>query len=298
MAAQGPFTGVSLSDISALFLRPSSDGGRSEGAPNHSKQALQQSFELAAAAYTMDPDCWIQAGWRDFSMLVNRSLITGAALNSAGTPLNDLTRTTLQTLARLKMSALNPIEQVMSLRQPGDETNSLKAIVMLKPYAGLMTVAISFMGTGRQLGDWTANLRMNPQDGLHEGFLQLTQEFTERLTQIEFPYAAFRMNRSSLNLAGIIDTLKQPGSLFRLWVCGHSQGAAVMQIFIDWLLGEGVRTEYLSGIGFASPSVAHPGRPLPAGGYPITHVINEDDLVPRVGAWRHLGVFDIYPGRR
>ncbi len=294
MTAIGPFTGVSLSDISMLFLRPASAEGHSDGAPNHSRQALQLSFELAAAAYTMDPDCWTQAGWRDFSMLVNRSLLTGSAMNSAGTPLNDLTRTTLQTLARLKMSALNPIEQVMGLRQPGDETSSLKAIVMLKPHAGLMTVAIGFMGTGKQLGDWTPNLRMTPRDGLHGGFLQLAQEFTERLPQIEFPYGAFRLNQDSLSLAGIIETLKKPGSPFRLWVCGHSQGAAVMQVFIDRLLREGVRAEYLTGIGFASPSVAYPDHPMQAGGYPITHVINEDDMVPRVGAWQHLGEYLVF----
>ncbi len=294
MDVKGPLTGVLLSDISGLFRRSPRAPGVYDGAPNHSRQSVQLSYELAAASYTMDPDVWIQAGWRDFSMMVNRSLMTGEMLNSAGTPLNDLTRATLQTLAKIKMSALNPVEQYLSLRQPDDETNSLKAIVMLKPHAGLMTVGISFMGTGKQIGDWTANLRMDPQDGLHEGFLQLTQEFTERLTQIVFPYGAFRMNRSSLTLAEIIETLKRPGSLFRLWVSGHSQGAAVMQIFIDQLLRGGVLPEYLCGFGFASPSVAYPGRPLPAGGYPITHIVNQDDLVPRVGAWLHLGEYLVF----
>ena len=289
MNIKGPMTGVSLFDISTLFLRPGYNVGAYDGAPNHSRRTVQLSYELATAAYTMDPDIWGQAGWRDFSMLVNRSLMTGPMLNSVGSPLNDLTRATLQKLARLKMSALNPVEQFLSLRQAEDETNILKAIVMLKPQAGLMTVAIGFMGTGKQLGDWTPNLRMDAENGLHEGFLQLTEEFDERLTQIVFPYAAGKLNQSSLTLAEIIETLKRPGSPFRLWVCGHSQGAAVMQIFIDQLLRQGVRPEYLCGYGFASPSVAHPGFPRPAGGYPITHIINEDDLVPRVGAWKHLG---------
>ncbi len=289
MSTKGPLTGALLSDISTLYLRPARITGAYDGAPNRARRTVQLSYELAAAAYTMDPDIWIQAGWRDFSMLVNNTLITGEMLNSAGNPLNDLTRATLQTLARIKMSALNPVEQVLSLKQPEDETNSLKAIVMLKPQAGIMTVAIGFMGTGKQLGDWTANLRMEPVDGLHAGFLQLTQEFTERLSQIRFPYGAFRLNRDVLSLADILETLKRPGSLFRLWVSGHSQGAAVTQIFIDRLLREGVLPQYLCGYGFASPTVAHPDRPLPAGGYPITNILNGDDLVPRMGAWRHLG---------
>ena len=289
MTMKGPYTGVSLFDISTLFLRPAHAAQLPDGAPNHSRRTVQLSLELAAAAYTMDPDIWSQAGWRDFSMLVNSSLMTGAALNASGTPLNDLTRATLQTLARFKMSALNPIGQFLGLRQSDEETATLKAIVMLKPQMGLMTVGIGFMGTGKQVGDWTANLRMEAQDGIHEGFRQLTDEFDRQLSQIVFPYAAGVLDRSSLSLRDIIDMMKEPGCRFRLWVCGHSQGGAVMQVFIDQLLREGVRPEYLCGFGFASPSVAHPGRPLPAEGYPITHIFNSDDLVPHLGAWQHLG---------
>ena len=289
MAAKTPLTGVDLSDISSLFLRSGRSAGADGGAPDLSRHTVCLSYELATAAYTMDPDSWLQAGWRDFSMLVNRSLITGEMLNGTGSPLNDLTRATLQTLAKLKMSALNPVEQVLNLRQPEEESTSLKAIVMLRPGDGLMTVAIGFMGTGKQLGDWIPNMRMAVQDGLHEGFLQLAQEFTEKLPHIAFPCAAGLLDRPGLSLKDIIDSLKQPGSPFRLWVCGHSQGAAVMQVFVDQLLNAGVRAEYLCGIGFASPTVAHPGRAVPPGGYPVTHILNEDDLVPRVGAWLHLG---------
>lgn len=291
MTAKGPYTGVRLSDVSTLFQQT---GSAAEGAPNCSQRTLRLSYELAAAAYTMDQDNWAEAGWRDFSMLINRTLLTGAMLNSTGSAITDLTRSTLQTLAKLKMSALNPVEQILGLRQSEEETNSLKAIVMLMPQDGLMIVGISFMGTGKQLGDWTANLRMDVQDGLHAGFLQLTQEFVSRTGQIQFPYAASELKLGRLTLADIIEAMKKPDCRFRLWVCGHSQGGAVMQVFIDQLLREGVRREYLSGIGFASPSVAHPGRPLPEGGYPITHILNEDDLVPRLGAWQHMGEYLVF----
>ena len=288
MTVKGPWTGVGLSDTSMLFLRSAPASGY-EGAPNHTRHSVQLSFELATAAYTMDPDRWTQAGWRDFSMLVNRTLMTGAALNSAGTPLNDLTRATLQTLARFKMSALNPVGQFLGLRQPDEETASLKAIVMLRRQGELMTVAIGFMGTGKQLGDWTPNLRMTPKEGLHEGFLQLEREFEGYLGQMVFPTAASALDRPAMTLADIIEALKAPGSRFRLWMAGHSQGAAVMQVFVDRLLRGGVRPEYLCGIGFASPKVAHPGYARPAGGYPMTHVLNAEDTVPRLGAWQHLG---------
>ncbi len=290
MSAKGPWTGVSLEDASVLFIRTAPRAGAFEGAPNHARRTVQMSYELAAAAYTMEPESWIQGGWRDFSMLVNRSLTTGALLNSGASPLNDLTRATLQTLAKLKMSGLNPVGQILGLRnQPPEETASLKAIVMLKPQDDLMTVAIGFMGTGKQLGDWMPNLRMDAQDGLHLGFLQLAQEFNGFIDQIEFPFAAGELGRQKLTLREIIGMMREPGSRFRLWISGHSQGAAVMQVFIDQLLRQGVRPEYLCGYGFASPTVAHPGWPLPPDGYPITQVMNADDLVPRTGAWLHFG---------
>ena len=282
MPVKVPMTGVDLSDTACLF--PASGG-----APELSPAAVRLSYELATAAYTMDPGRWLQAGWQDCSFLVNRSVITGEMLNSSGTPLNGLTRAALQKFARLKMSALNPVEQVMSLHQPEQESASLKAIVMIRPQGEQMIVAVGFMGTGKQLGDWEANLRMAVRDGLHEGFLQLAQEFIEKLPQIRFPWAAGVLKQPDLSLREIIDGLKQPGSPFRLWVCGHSQGGAAMQTFIDRLLQDGVRREYLRGFGFASPTVAHPGRPLPPDGYPITHIMNADDLVPRLGAWAHLG---------
>ena len=291
MTAKGPYTGVSLSDLSTLFLRPAGmrPAGQADGAPNHARRTVQLAYELACAAYTMEPESWTQAGWRDFSMLVNRTLMTGEMLNSSATPLNDLTRTTLQTLARLKMSALNPIGQFLGLRQPDEETTTLKAIVMLKPDHGLLTVAVGFMGTGHQLGDWMPNLRMQPEEGFHEGFLQLAQEFDSYLDQIVFPFGAGELGRLSLSLKDIIEDMKRPGSRFRLLLSGHSQGAAVVQVFVDQLLSQGVLRDYICGYGFASPTVAHPGHPLPAGGYPVTHILNSDDLAPRVGAWRHLG---------
>ena len=290
MIAQGAWTGVSLADAMGLFRRTAAQLQDYSGAPNRTTQTVQMSYELAAAAYTMDPERWSQGGWRDFSMLVNRSLMTGPALNAGSSPLNDLTRATLQTLAKLKMSGLNPVGQVLGFRnQPPEETASLKAIVMMKPQGGLMIVAIGFMGTGKQLGDWLPNMRMNNVDGLHEGFLQLTQEFNGFLDQILFPAAAEGLGRPSLTLREIIEDMKQPHSRFRLWMSGHSQGSAVVQVLTDQLLREGVRPEFLCGYGFASPMVAYPGRPLPAHGYPITHVQNADDVVPRVGAWLHLG---------
>ena len=243
MYVKGPWTGADLSEAASLFRQR--EGASGDSAPNLAPHSLQLSYELAAAAYTMDQAVWHQAGWQDFSLIVNGSLMTGAALNSGDTPLNDLTRATLQTLARLKKSALNPIGQYMGLRQAEEETESLKAIVMLLPQDGLYIVAVGFMGTGKQLGDWTPNFRMEEEAGLHEGFLQLSQEFENQLEHITFTHAAGLLGRDSLTLQDVIGELKRPGSIFRLWISGHSQGAAVMQVFVDRLLAAGVEGRYL-----------------------------------------------------
>ena len=72
-------------------------------------------------------------------------------------------------------------------------------------------------------------------------------------------------------------------------MAGHSQGGAVMQLFTYRAMEKGLLPRYALGYGFASPSVLydHPGRDLCA--YPLFHLINADDVTPRVGASLHIG---------
>ena len=79
MYVKGPWTGADLSEAASLFRQR--EGASGDSAPNLAPHSLQLSYELAAAAYTMDQAVWHQAGWQDFSLIVNGSLITGAALN-------------------------------------------------------------------------------------------------------------------------------------------------------------------------------------------------------------------------
>ena len=104
-----------------------------------------------------------------------------------------------------------------------------------------------------------------------------------------FPQTAKELNVSSLTLSDIFNECSRPGSRFRIWMAGHSQGGAVMQIAAFHEIRQGLLRQNLIGYGFASPSVVYenPGCDLSA--FPLYHIINADDLTARVGACLHIG---------
>ena len=90
--------------------------------------------------------------------------------------------------------------------------------------------------------------------------------------------------------------MKSLSSRFRLWMAGHSQGAAVMQVFCHRLMTDwGVLAQNMTGYGFASPTVATGRLVQDPAAYPLYHILNSDDMVPRMGALLHLGLCLEYP---
>ena len=154
----------------------------------------------------------------------------------------------------------------------------------------------------------TANWRMrrvraklrqrNPisQDGIHKGFLQLARQFEGNEERILFPQTARELGVEKWTLGNILEEATHQKSRFTLWITGHSQGGAVMQVWVyHKMLEDGVLPQNLLGYGFASPSALE-GRAMPRPeAYPLYHVLNGDDLVPRMGAQVHLGVCLLYP---
>jgi len=296
MTVPGPVTGVDLANTECLFERDRlTRWPCCQGAPNHSRRAVLLSCELADAAYSLDQDQWTHAGFCDFSMLINNSLLTGDMINQSGKPLNDLARNALHTLARLRMSAFNPLGHVVGAHElRTDDTTSCKAIVMAREQRDYTLIAIGFMGTGRQAADWVPNLRMDDEKGMHEGFYLLTQEFMEAAPRMLLSGTARRLGRASLSLAEVLMDMRRTGSRFRLWYAGHSQGGAIASVFTHLLLNMGVRPEYLAGYGFATPLTAFRSLTPPESGWPVTHLMNADDLVPRMGALSHMGECIMY----
>ena len=299
--AFGPYTGVRLDETDALFSPTRGPEGLEplSGAPGLSAQAAQLSLELARTAYQMDFAPWHRAGWTDFSLLVNGALYTGERLNGGKGLTGDLARNALQALTQLRLAMPDSFGQYAELRKEGARNaEACKAVVMLRPDREGFLVAVGFMGTGRHIDDWAANLRMTLKDGLHEGFLQLAEEFFAQRTQIEFPTAAAALGRERLTLQDILSSLRGGEKIFRIWSAGHSQGAAIMQVVFDRLLSFGVPADRLCGWGFASPTVADAAYPGARRRYPITHLMNADDTVPRIGASLHLGACYLFAPNR
>lgn len=69
-----------------------------------------------------------------------------------------------------------------------------------------------------------------------------------------------------------------------------------MQVFCHQLLTAwGVLPRHIVGYGFASPTVLAGHATRPPAQYPLYHILNSDDLVPRIGALMHLGLCLLYP---
>lgn len=300
MAGLGQWTASELGNVACVFTRTNEDeplqSARESGVPAFTREAARLSLELSATAYSFDPDAWAEAGWTDFSFLVDNTLLTGEKLNFTGGGLwRGAVREWLQHLARARAQRRNPISQLLGMRrQQTGEADTCKAIVMVHPMGARRAVAVGFMGTGKRIYDWVSNLRVKPEGGLHQGFSQLAREFIENLPLIECPQTARELGLSKLTLEDIVEEMKRPDSRFVLWSSGHSQGGAVMQIVFEELMKRGVLAQNLCGWGFASPSVADGGRTGGFSEYPMVHIINADDVTPRVGALTHLGRCYVY----
>lgn len=286
----GPATAVPLNNVEPLLLPWAADPwGRLR--PPLSVEALQMSAELAAATYSMAVEKWLEAGWQDVTIMVDGEL-TSLAEDEAW-----LRNEWRKYRVRSKLRGANPVAQVLGALRERDGSRSGKAVVMLHPAPdGRYVVAIGFMGTGTRLQDWFSNLRMTTQEGVHKGFHQLAKLFEDNEERITFPETARELGLEGLTLAQILRDMRSPNSRFVLWLAGHSQGAAVMQVYMHRKLREdGVHPANLLGYGFASPTVmTGTAVPDPAA-YPMVHVLNSDDVIPHCGASVHLGMTLTYP---
>lgn len=286
----GPLTGVDLTSTAPLLYPWEMDPwGRLR--PPLSVEALQMSAELSAASQSLRITPWLRAGWRDVTVQVD------GGITHLEADWESLTARLQRKLLRSKIRGDNPIQQVMGALKERESSSTGKAIVMLHPAAhGRYVVAVCFMGTGTRFYDWISNFRISTPEGIHKGFQQLTDLFEHNEERITFPQTAKELNLERLTLAHVIEEMKRPESRFLLWLSGHSQGGAVMQLYARRkLLEDGVHPMNLLGYGFASPSVmTGEAAPQPEA-FPLYHVHNSDDLVPRCGAAIHLGVCLTYP---
>ena len=194
--------------------------------------------------------------------------------------------------ARAALREWNPISQIAGALRQRDRSDTIKAVCMMKPDGeGRWIAAIGFMGTGSRFYDWISNLRFTPEEGFHRGFAQLCESFEWNAEEIVFPAAAQALGLEKLTLGEVLSEMRSLSSRFRLWMAGHSQGGAVMQVLAHRLITDwGVLPQNMTGYGFASPTVATGRFVYDPAAYPLTHILSADDAVTRMGALLHLGL--------
>lgn len=264
--------------------------------PPLSVEAAEMSAVLAQCTYRMDVGMWIQAGWRDVTIQVDGELTDGVDAGD-GSAKQRLASAWKLFRVRQRMRGGNPLGEVVGAWRQREKSDTGKAVVMLHPAdLGRYVVAISFMGTGERMYDWVSNFRLTEENGTHKGFLQLTRQFEANEEDIDFPETARELGLERLTLRHVLEEARNPNSRFTLWLCGHSQGAAVMQVYAHHKMTEdGVLPRNIVGYGFAAPSAMSGLAVSDPSAYPLYLIQNSEDVVPRMGAQVHLGVQLVYP---
>ena len=267
--------------------------------PPLSHEAMTLSLELASLAYHLEFEDWVNAGWTDISIQIDNVLQSGVVEPKNAKNHFPTERLNNWKLRRAKnaLKENNLLTQITGVLRQRERSDTLKAVAMLHKHPdGRYVVAIGFMGTGQRFYDWLSNLRFTTEEGFHKGFNQLTSCFEANADRIFFPDTAQELGLQSLTLRDIFDEMKTVNSRFFLWMSGHSQGSAVMQILAHRLISSrGVLPQNMVGYGFASPTVTCGKFVYDPAAYPLYHVLGSDDLVPRLGALFHLGLCLFYP---
>ncbi len=292
----GPLTGCDLSALNMLAL-PFAQDPFYRLRPPFSAEAAALSLELANMAYTLDLEPWSRAGWTDASILIDDDLHEGFAHPESGEGLGEWIQKFRLLRAKASMRELNPVSQIRGALRQREKSDTVKAVCMMHPMAdGRYLLAVGFMGTGSRFYDWISNLRFSTEEGFHQGFYQLCDAFEQNAETIQFPEVARALGLEKLTLGEVLMEMRSLSSRFRLWMAGHSQGGAVMQVFCHRLMNDwGVLGQNMVGYGFASPTVATGKLVYDPAAYPLYHLFNTDDIVPLAGALVHLGLCLEYP---
>ncbi len=293
---RGRLTYADLSRTAPFFLPWEQDPwGRLR--PPFSQELMRLSLELSHTAQDLRIGDWMRAGWTDFNFQVDNKLLGGVSPAPVSETRQFLYNKWAVHRARASLRQLNPVRQVFSAIRQREQSDTGKAVMMVRAAQdGRYVVAIGFRSTGGRFYDWFSNFRFASENGIHQGFLQLARQFDGNAERVVFPETARALGLEKLALAHILQECRQHDSRFRLWLAGHSQGSAVMQVLTYLLVQEsGVLPENIVGYGFASPTVMMGAALQDPAAYPLYHVLNSDDYVPRAGAQMHLGVCLLYP---
>lgn len=285
---RGRLTLADLTDYACMTGEPVEDAWGVSRVP-FSPQAARLSAELAANVYDLDIRAWARAGWNDCMFLVEDDVIP--LDQESDTKLAALENEWRRRRARSRIHGVSPISDLARAARQLMVTDMSKSVVMTRALPdGRVLIAIAFIGTTTKIYDWFSNFKFSRENGLHNGFLELARRFDALTAQVPLRSLGAAGNDEELTLSQVLDRAAQPESPYLFWLCGHSQGGALVQVYTHLLLARGIRPEAIRAYSFAAPTVAACGAVERADAFPIYNIINSDDVVPRVGAQVRLGV--------
>ncbi|NLC33268.1 MAG: hypothetical protein GX781_08225 [Clostridiales bacterium] len=290
MSHYGRFTQIDLADLSFL-------SSRMQDPSQLNREASRFALELAALSYDFQVSPWLDAGWTDISIQADERLLGGVGVTQlADRPLYQrMVNEFVPVAARRVIKSNHNIKQIAGmLWKPTPSTRTGKAISMIHPLEnGRFVVAIGFMGTGKRRMDWEVNFRLSHPENFHQGFLDTAIQFEENSEKINFDQTAALLDIPALTLKDVLEEASKPNSRFTIFATGHSQGAAVLQVWVWRQMQKGLLRENVLGYGFASPSVTSLSADK-IKNYPIFHFSNSDDAFSKIGLFRHIGKGYIY----
>lgn len=261
--------------------------------PEFSGDLARLSAEFALSTYDFEMEQWAEAGWVDFTFQIDNkvySVDNSIFLDEEGEEEKESLRTYEKAVAQTRQKNLG--KQLFDVARQMESSDTGKVVLMgRKIEHGKYVIGIGFMGTGKRAYDWFSNFRFGEEEGAHQGFMQLTRQYMSHQKDIQFPEIAQDLGLEKLTLTDIIKESKNADSRFLLWMTGHSQGAAIMQLW-TYLLAkeEDIRLSNVIGYGFASPLVMMGTTVDTPAKYPLYHVLNSEDVVQKVGGQIRLGV--------
>ncbi len=296
----GRYTQVDIGGTSSFF-NPWAPDPFGMLRPQMDLDALRLSMELAASSYDLNIDQFLNAGWTDISVQAETRLFTGMNRPAPNLDTKEKVKSNWGFFrSRRDATSTNPISQVRGMLRQFKVSESGKVLVMAKKQDDShYVIAIGFMGTSGKVADWFANFRMTTEGGFHKGFYQLARQFESNENKILFPDIASDLGLEALTLSDILRECTKQDSRFQLWMAGHSQGGAVMQVYTHFKIQEDTLNPHtIVGYGFASPSCALANEQVDPGAYPLFHVLNSDDFVPHMGSQVHFGLMMTYPATK
>lgn len=288
----GEITFTDITDVSDLFLPMEPDAWGVPRAP-FSKTMARLSAELTADSANLDITPWVKAGWEDCTFVVeDRIIVLDTDTESKFAALEHEWR---RYRAKSLIHGVRPIGDLVRAARQVFITDMGKAIIMTRMMPnGRAVVAIAFIGTSQKYFDWFSNFKFQQHNGMHYGFGELARQFDTQAERILLPGLAAALGEETLSLADVLLELKKTDGRFMLWLSGHSQGGALVQTYTHMLMSRGVPAENIRGYTFGAPTVAAADGRLEPKQFPIYHIVNADDIVPRVGAQVRLGMDLIY----